>query len=1147
MDDHVAERHRARYKRSESVYDAVRATDREEKHEKSLWESLDKYYWEVRFTLLDHQSPTTGLFPAKSQSVSNAAKVRDSLYCAAAVWALSLAYRRSDDDKGRIHELEHSAVKCLRGILYCYMRQSLKLERYKQDPSPSTCLHSVFHVHTGDELLDYSLYGHLQIDALSLFLLYLVEMTSSGLQIIYNTDEVTFVQNLVYCVERAYRVPDFGMWERGNKYNNGSTELHASSVGLAKAALEAINGFNLFGPQGCSWSVIFVDTDAHNRNRQTLHSLLPRESRSHNTDAALLPVLGYPAFAVDDDALRHQALDKVVRKLRGRYGFRRFLRDGYRTALEEEHRRHYRPAEIKLFDGIECEFPMFYLFMVIDGVFNENQNQTQEYLALLEKVILKTSQVVMSTGHTIIPRYYHVPGEFVEGEKKEPGSQRRYPSETGHDGRLYLWGQALYVIAKLLVDGLITPQELDPVRRYVPMGDRRNVSLRYSNQGPLGTNVAVNVTIVAEGQHLQAFLNTYGIQSQTPLQMEPIQVWPQSELVKAYSYLGLNPKLGLSGRPARPIGCLGTAKTYRILGRTVVCLPVIFDLSDFYMCQDVLLLKDNIVNCLQFVSQCWKMSKRPLCLLLIREDNLKGSRFEPMMDMLADFKRGSVGGVKVRVDRIQALISGTLVQQLDFLRVSDGEELPTFSFLEEMPVKESAGLRRRLSAPCLNDSNLEGEVVEEEWGHRSSADVLHRLSECHALHNQTVLLGILLKREGGHFITNAGTVTDQLERVHSVAGTNKRWSIVRYAASLLGKVVDSLAPSITNIVVGGKQLTLGVFGHEEVAISNPVSPAAAKQLVYGTCASRDPRASALQQELVIHVGWAMANSPELFGGMLRLRIGWMIHAMNYLLELQAKGDKSVDIGVNIGAEALHGGRHKEQHGRGLMVPTMDHGGHGGLTVPGGYGGHVVHGGHGDHEPYVLSDLSPSDVKSLLLQLLQLKHHGSSGWLHRRYLDGSLNRTPPGFYDRVWQILERTPHGIVVAGTLLPQQPTLSDMTMYEMNFSLLVEEILQGIDHPAYRQLVVELLMVVSIVLERNPEVEFQEKVDLDLLLKKAVNDFEHERTKVGHVHEDALTAFYQTPPVGKCGTAVYLARAVVKMLLFGAIKPVSDDPCIIS
>ena len=52
-------------------------------------------------------------------------------------------------------------------------------------------------------------------------------MTSSNLQIIYTMDEVIFVQNLVYYVERAYRTPDFGMWERGTKYNNGTPELHA--------------------------------------------------------------------------------------------------------------------------------------------------------------------------------------------------------------------------------------------------------------------------------------------------------------------------------------------------------------------------------------------------------------------------------------------------------------------------------------------------------------------------------------------------------------------------------------------------------------------------------------------------------------------------------------------------------------------------------------------------------------------------------------------------------------------------------------------------------------------------------------------------------------------------------------------------------
>ncbi len=55
-------------------------------------------------------------------------------------------------------------------------------------------------------------------------------------------------------------------------------------------------------------------------------------------------------------------------------------------------------------------------------------------------------------------------------------------------------------------------------------------------------------------------LATYGIQTQTPHQVEPIQIWPQSELVKAYEKLGINSKLELSGRPPRPVGILGTSK-----------------------------------------------------------------------------------------------------------------------------------------------------------------------------------------------------------------------------------------------------------------------------------------------------------------------------------------------------------------------------------------------------------------------------------------------------------------------------------------------------------------------------------------------------------------------------------------------------------
>lgn len=108
----------------------------------------------------------------------------------------------------------------------------------------------------------------------------------------------------MYYVERAYRTPDFGMWERGSKYNDGTPEIHASSignkeintinikkcsylylllVGMAKSALEAINGCNLFGEKGASWSVVYVDIDAHNRNRSIFETMLPRESSSKVT------------------------------------------------------------------------------------------------------------------------------------------------------------------------------------------------------------------------------------------------------------------------------------------------------------------------------------------------------------------------------------------------------------------------------------------------------------------------------------------------------------------------------------------------------------------------------------------------------------------------------------------------------------------------------------------------------------------------------------------------------------------------------------------------------------------------------------------------------------------------------------------------
>ena len=63
-----------------------------------------------------------------------------------------------------------------------------------------------FHSGTCSSVVGDFEWGHLQIDATSLYLLTLAQMIASGLQVIFTLDEVAFVQNLVFYVEGAYRI-----------------------------------------------------------------------------------------------------------------------------------------------------------------------------------------------------------------------------------------------------------------------------------------------------------------------------------------------------------------------------------------------------------------------------------------------------------------------------------------------------------------------------------------------------------------------------------------------------------------------------------------------------------------------------------------------------------------------------------------------------------------------------------------------------------------------------------------------------------------------------------------------------------------------------------------------------------------------------
>lgn len=84
------------------------------------------------------------------------------------------------------------------------------------------------------------------------------------------------------------------------------------------------------------------------------------------------------------------------------------------------------------------------------------------------------------------------------------------------------------------------------------------------------------------------------------------------------------------------------------------------------------------------------------------------------------------------------------------------------------------------------------------------------------------------------------------------------------------------------------------------------------------------------------------------------------------------------------------------------------------------------------------------------------------------------------------MLDRCESGIQVQNHHLAAVPTLSNMSRGELSFALLVEEMLHHIPKSERRQISVELICIVATILARNPELRFQQVLDLDLLLEDA-------------------------------------------------------------
>ena len=1065
----------------------------------SLRDRLDYHYLRINRVILSRQHPVSGLLPASTAVNAHGdytdAWVRDNVYSILAVWALGLAYRRFDEDQGRRYELEQSVVKLMRGLLFAMMQQAYKVERFKERQDPLEALHAKYNTATGGIVVGDGEWGHLQIDATSLFLLMLAQMTASGLQIIFTQDEVNFVQNLVYYIGRAYRTPDYGIWERGNKLNHGKPELNTSSVGMAKAALEAMRGLNLFGVRGGQSSVIHVLPDQIARARLTLESLLPRESGSKEIDAALLSVIGFPAFSVDNLELRDRTRAKIVDKLQGRYGCKRFLRDGHQTVIEDTTRLHYQPEELQQFEHIECEWPLFFAYLWLDALFRSDHAAIAEYQQRLKTV------TVEGEGLDLLPELYYVPEDSLEAERQTPGSQPRLPNEN----LPLVWAQSLYYLGQLLHEDLLKPGDIDPLGRY-----RRDVHCY-----PI-----VQIALLAENKALQAELATYGVLTQVADELEPMQIYPAGELSGILAQIGCNSKLGLSGQPIRRLRSLTTSWLFRINGEAVAFLPSFLDQQRFYLTLDYHLLVSQIRSELAYIYDHWRAPGRPTVLLLLSHVMFqlghKPIHESPLLALIQELQAGRCDHVPIRVGPLYQMKMTAATERIDSIngyilgsskeRYSPGntsylafgsEAVGPLSVLQEFDLEQETDLAKLLS--CLRESDNPYEQIE--------------------------LLSTLKRLKGIDFDTGVGgpdlsvSVELLLEEIYAKAGHLERWELLRRASGLLEKADITLSDAVTELIVRQKQIAVGKAYSEDSLIREPMAHQEIVKKIRMLC-GEDVRDHVLTQEIVIFLSMLIMSEPQLFDGLLTLRVGYLILLLTSELarEKQIAQDDAYELLISLSPFDI------KQRLRQVLA------GYSGLN-------------QNIFQRESLR-LKPHAAINWLVTPRQEFAAASDDWLRKRQIDGEIIRLPEDFHAQVWKLLQHC-RGLVIGNKFerrnrLESEAILSEMTPGEQNFARRIDHLLSKIQAPEYRHLNLEALQELSEIFQVNPDLYFENYLSLDVLIGHAVRLSWLERSphRTEAYEQDkaqAWRAFYQSPPQ-QCARGI--CRALEFLASLGESKP---------
>ncbi|NEP63005.1 MAG: glycosyl hydrolase family 15, partial [Symploca sp. SIO2G7] len=779
--------------------------------------------------------------------------------------------------------------------------------------------------------------------------------------------------------------------------------------------------------------------------------------------------------------------DAVVEKLQGQYGCKRFLRDGHQSVVEDAERLHYEPGELKDFEHIECEWPLFFCYLLLNSLFCNAGDRAGFYRERLEALAINKN------GLELLPELYYVPKAVIQDERENPHSQMREPN----DNVPLVWAQSLYYLGQMIQDGLITLGDIDPLARHLKVGQNRR---------PI-----VQVALLSEDSDLQQQLANYGIETQVLEQIEPVQVRTAIGLADLYAQIGCNKKLQTTGRPDRRLRSLTTSRIFRIQRETVVFVPAFLDPNQFYITLDYQFLVAQIRSELAYIHEHWNEPGRPTVTLLLThrmfELGHKSISDSPLLQLIFELKDGECGGVPIKMGSLFQLMLTAATERMENRPLSNmGDTILSYT----MPISAYLPLSNDNIRPLNQVQELDLERETDGWR------LLKALEGSDNLYEQIELLSNLCRLHSLGYDTGWGAETDQtvtladlLNEIYTKAGRLELWAIVRRAAGLLDKMAIGLADAATELLVRQKQIAVGKAYSEASLIIDPLAPKDLLAKINEFC-GEDIRDRTLTQEILIYLSVLIKSEPELFEGLITLRVSYLILLINSEIcrEQYCTQDEAYEILMAMSPFDV------KMRLRQVLA------GYEGLD-------------NNLFRQESIQARKPKSVNWVVFPQAEESTSSEEDWLHKRQREGGLHRVPEDFYPRIWRLLKHC-KGIVIGDKLerrnrLVSEIILSDTTPEEKDFALRIEHLFNKIQAPEYRQVNVEALMELSELFDTNSDWQIDDYIVLDVLVGHAVrlawiDGGDHRAHRYLQDKAKAWRSFYQDSP-HRC--AQYIAKSM--------------------